>query len=568
MNSKVYKCCVVPRCTNTSIKTPKKLFVYVPNNKTMRYKWLTLARRDPKGLSVNSSIYFCEDHFDLPHDMDNYMEYHVMGSVSQVRMKPGCIPTKFECQIDRRKRTANTKERPYIVKKQRLALIEEFEKSLEKKSITNKHLELGEASSSSSVLHDNKEENLTENIASRTADKSIQVFITHKFRSKAVQTENKLKNQMTSPLKPHTHSVSTSPFKVIRGNFTSPWTSKLHKPSRQIYPPEDQSDSDTSFTSSVMHRESSTSTVSLQMKSISDCSEMIQDDKKQEESKILQCTLFKITKSPRSYIGVPKSCYYLIDLIEKHTKIPANNILMCLKKIRLNNPFRELADDFTMTPSHASKIFFKNIPLLASVMRPFLVNLNKHSIKSNLPMAFRHKYHNVSCIIDCLEIEVQKPSKALHQSLTWSEYKKANTIKYLVSCTPNGLVNYISPGFGGRITDTCLVESCDFVKCLQSGMRVMADRGFKHVEQYLHRERVQLVRPPSVTTGEKLSRAEARETKQIASLRIHVERVIRRLREFNMLKPHACLNHNLIKVLDDVITIACGLINLQDSLIK
>lgn len=65
MNSKVYKCCVVPRCTNTSIKTPKKLFVYVPNNKTMRYKWLTLARRDPKGLSVNSSIYFCEDHFDV-----------------------------------------------------------------------------------------------------------------------------------------------------------------------------------------------------------------------------------------------------------------------------------------------------------------------------------------------------------------------------------------------------------------------------------------------------------------------------------------------------------------------
>lgn len=75
------------------------------------------------------------------------------------------------------------------------------------------------------------------------------------------------------------------------------------------------------------------------------------------------------------------------------------------------------------------------------------------------------------------------PSKALHQSLTWSEYKKANTIKYLVSCTPNGLVNYISPGFGSRITDTCLVESCDLIKCLQSAMCMMADRGFKRVEQ-------------------------------------------------------------------------------------
>lgn len=52
--------------------------------------------------------------FQFPNDMDNYMEYHVMGSVShQVRMKPGCIPTKFECQPDRIKRAFHTTERPY-----------------------------------------------------------------------------------------------------------------------------------------------------------------------------------------------------------------------------------------------------------------------------------------------------------------------------------------------------------------------------------------------------------------------------------------------------------------------
>lgn len=290
--------------------------------------------------------------------------------------------------------------------------------------------------------------------------------------------------------------------------------------------------------------------------------------KKKESSQILEFTLIKISRNPRYYIGVPKNCYNLIDLLEENTDIPAKYIVMCLKKIRLNNPFRELADDFSITSSFASKIFLKNIPLLASLMRPFIVKLNKEDIKNNLPMAFRHKYNNVCCIIDCLEIEIQKPSKALHQSLSWSEYKKANTIKYLVSCTPNGLVNYISRGYGGRITDTCLVGSCDFIKCLQPGMHVMADRGFKHVEVYFLKYGVKLVRPPSVTAGAKLSKIEARETKQIASLRIHIERVIRRLREFSMLKPHACLNHNQVKTLDDVITIACGLINLQDSLVK
>lgn len=77
-------------------------------------------------------------------------------------------------------------------------------------------------------------------------------------------------------------------------------------------------------------------------------------------------------------------------------------------------------------------------------MRPLIVSLDKELIKKMLPMAFRHKYHMVSCIIDCLEIEVQKPSKAINKALSWCDYKKANTIKYLISCTPNGLINYIS----------------------------------------------------------------------------------------------------------------------------
>jgi hypothetical protein len=418
------------------------------------------------------------------------------------------------------------------------------------------------------VLHTIKEHQEGPTTYPKLADKSVQVYITHKFRSKAVQTETKLINQLTSPMKPDRCSISTSPFKIVSCGTTKPETSSLFKASKRIFTIENQSDSDISYSSSITQRETSPSTQSLQMKSTSDCSELTEETKKEEASNILKYTLLKIMKNPRSYIGLPKSCSYLLDLIEEQTKIPTNHILLCLKKIRLNSPFRELADDFSITTTYASKIFFKNIPVIASVMQPFIVTLDKNLTKRTLPMAFRHKFQHTSCIIDCLEIEVQKPSKSVNQALSWSEYKKANTIKYLVSCTPNGLVNYISPGYGGRITDTCLVESCDFIKCLQPGMCVMADRGFKHVEQYLRKEGVQLVRPPSVVTGAKLSKSEVKETKQIASLRIHVERVIRRLREFNMLKPHACLNTNFVKILDDVIVIACAFINLQDSLIK
>lgn len=61
----------------------------------------------------------------LPNDMENYMEYHVMGFVSQVRMKPDTLPSKFDCQPDRRKRAGSSLEQPYALKKQRMAIIEE-----------------------------------------------------------------------------------------------------------------------------------------------------------------------------------------------------------------------------------------------------------------------------------------------------------------------------------------------------------------------------------------------------------------------------------------------------------
>ncbi|GBP95136.1 hypothetical protein EVAR_68999_1 [Eumeta japonica] len=226
----------------------------------------------------------------------------------------------------------------------------------------------------------------------RMLDKAIQVHICKTFRSKANQTKVNLVNQMTSPLKPCLHSVSTSPFKIkhdVNSNPSRPSINVLSKIVKQI----EQSDSDTSYTHSD---EQSSSIKSLQMESTSDCSEMLDDDKRRDDLNTLECTLKKIKKSLCSYI----------------------------------------------------------------------------------------------------------------------------------------------------------------------------DRGFKHVEVYLRKMGVLLVRPPSVVSGAKLTKSEAKETKQIASLRIHVERVIRRLREFNMLKPHACLNLSLVKVLDDVITIACGLINIQDSLIK
>ncbi|XP_072935599.1 uncharacterized protein [Epargyreus clarus] len=120
-----YKTCAVPMCKNTTIKCPNKLFICVPKCPKRRKKWLQLARRDPK-YTGRSTINFCEDHFDLPNDMENYVRYTIMGSVGQIKMKPNCLPSKFACQPDRLKRTAPPKPRSAVNKRRRMDIIKEI----------------------------------------------------------------------------------------------------------------------------------------------------------------------------------------------------------------------------------------------------------------------------------------------------------------------------------------------------------------------------------------------------------------------------------------------------------
>lgn len=78
-----------------------------------------------------------------------------MGSVSQVHMKPGCFPKKFECQPDRKRRTMDTVKRPYMLKKQRMMAVEECEKQLQESNTVLECLDTAEAFSSSGKYFSN-----------------------------------------------------------------------------------------------------------------------------------------------------------------------------------------------------------------------------------------------------------------------------------------------------------------------------------------------------------------------------------------------------------------------------
>lgn len=59
------KWCFVPGCKNSSTRTPVKKFLCVPRHPEKRKIWFKAVGRDIQGASLNSSLYCCEDHFNV-----------------------------------------------------------------------------------------------------------------------------------------------------------------------------------------------------------------------------------------------------------------------------------------------------------------------------------------------------------------------------------------------------------------------------------------------------------------------------------------------------------------------
>lgn len=225
------------------------------------------------------------------------------------------------------------------------------------------------------------------------------------------------------------------------------------------------------------------------------------------------------------YLGLPKQySTWLIDfIVEKSSpKIVFLYIIATLLKIKQNDTILRLSDELEISRTKLSTVILDGIEALSAFLQNFILSPQSRIIKRNLPLVFKIRYSNVQMIIDCFEIQISKPSDTLRQAQTWSQYKSCNTVKYLIGCTPDGFISFISKGEGGRISDKAIVEKSNLLDVLQPNAVVLADRGFKEIECLLNSRGMKLLRPPSVFSGVKQTAAETLKSKSIASLRIHI----------------------------------------------
>ena len=209
-----------------------------------------------------------------------------------------------------------------------------------------------------------------------------------------------------------------------------------------------------------------------------------------------------------------------------------DELLLCLVKLRHDFPESDLAMRFGVDQSTVSRIFSCYIRCMYFSMKEVDIWPSRALVQRFLPDVFKEKYPHTRVIIDATEFPIEKPANPDVQAATWSNYKNKNTLKLLVGVTPNGAISFLSPLYGGRISDKELTKRSGLLKLLERGDDIMADRGFDIA--HLMPDGVGLNIPPFLGSRSQLDEEEVVETRRIASVRIHVERAMERIKNFRI----------------------------------
>lgn len=244
---------------------------------------------------------------------------------------------------------------------------------------------------------------------------------------------------------------------------------------------------------------------------------------------------------------------------------PKNQLFLLLVKLRLNLKLKDLAFRFGLSTSHASRYITTWVCFLYNHLKAIDWVPSVDQVRGTLPTAFKEKFPTTYAIIDGSEVFIETPSDLSMQSSTWSQYKHHNTVKFLIACTPNGSICYVSPVYVGSISDVELTRISGFLDILQDkeGISLMADKGFT-IRAILKEIKVGL-NIPAFLNEKQFSSEDIQIGRKIASLRIHVERAIGRMKNFLILK--GTIPISMARLTNQIIFICAFLTNFQPALV-
>ena len=147
-------------------------------------------------------------------------------------------------------------------------------------------------------------------------------------------------------------------------------------------------------------------------------------------------------------------------------------------------------------------------------------------------------------------------------------------MKFLIGFTPQGTISFISKAWGGRVSDKLLTENSGLLDYLLPGDVVLADRGFT-CSDYAGVVMAEIKMPPFTKGKKQLSKMEVDWSRELSSVRIHVERVSGLVKQkymiLNGVLPILFIS-NVSKedsetCVDKLLRVCCAVVNLSPPII-
>ncbi|CAH3036346.1 unnamed protein product, partial [Pocillopora meandrina] len=181
-----------------------------------------------------------------------------------------------------------------------------------------------------------------------------------------------------------------------------------------------------------------------------------------------------------------------------------------------------------------------------------------------MPIPFKERYPATRCILACTEIKICKPSSLLTQSQCFSSYKNTTTAKGLLGMAPSSASVSISDLYTDSISDKDIKKQSGILELLGKGDDCMADKGF-NINDLLEAIGVTLNIPSFLSDKAQFNEEEVENTQSVASVCVHVERAISRIKMYKIITNVVPLS--LAGVLNQIWTVCCMLLLFQSPII-
>ena len=295
-----------------------------------------------------------------------------------------------------------------------------------------------------------------------------------------------------------------------------------------------------------------------------------QTEKEEEPGKFNEKNI-RNSEDLKSVCGVSESFFLVLsDMLGLSVKdgrlmSKTEKLILFLMKLKHNLSFQFMSVLFQISRQTVSDIFNQVLDAIYETVKKWIWWLPKKHVQATMPNSFKESYPNCRAIIDASEVKCEAPSSVESQVLMYSNYKSSFTMKFLIAIAPNGLITFLSKAYGGRVTDCHLTADSGFLDLLEPGDEILADKGFPSIVESAREKGAFVCMPPFKRGDRQFSNSENEKGYKCASVRIHVERAIARMKYFKILKY---LDHSLLAKIDKILICVAFICNNFPDLIQ